>query len=175
MKYEKLFKGVVMDIWQNNYKILDQNNSKIRKELDNLEQERQKIFDLHRKEKYSDQEFLEQKEFIKQKIWHKQTLLQENHLEEFDMEEALDYCFSFVRKTVSTWDALEETDFTKLLQFQKQIFPEKVEFDGKKFGTSKLSLIYKLNQDNSLENSNLVDPRRFELLTSGVQNRRSTK
>jgi hypothetical protein len=42
------------------------------------------------------------------------------------------------------------------VRFQKQVFPEKVTFDGKKFGTTKLSLVYKLNQQNADKKSSLV-------------------
>ena len=34
-------------------------------------------------------------------------------------------------------------------RFQNRVFPEKIEFDGKKFGTKKMSLVYELNQTNA--------------------------
>jgi hypothetical protein len=37
----------------------DENNAKVRAEIGKLEQERQRIFELHRIGKYSDEEFLE--------------------------------------------------------------------------------------------------------------------
>ena len=36
------------------------------------------------------------------------------------------------------------------------IFPEDVTFDGKKFGTNKLALVYGLKQDYDVDSSNLV-------------------
>ncbi len=50
---------------------------------------------------------------------------------------------------------------------KKQIFPEKITFDGEKFGTKELSLIYKMNQQTSADKSNLVTPRRIELRFPG--------
>ena len=41
-------------------------------------------------------------------------------------------------------------------RFQNQVFPEKVEFNGTKFGTKKMSLVYELNQPNADKNSTLV-------------------
>ena len=70
-KYEKLFKSIVMDIWQSNYKKLDENNARVRIEIEKLEQERQKVFDLHRTGKYSDDEFQEQKEITNKKMREK--------------------------------------------------------------------------------------------------------
>lgn len=162
-KYEKIFKAIVMDIWQTNYKKLDENNAKVRAEIEKLEQERQKVFDLHRTGKYSDEEFLEQKEITNNKMYAKRQLLQDNHIEEFNMEEALNYCFSFVRETAKTWIRFKKTNYNHAMRFQKQIFPEKITFDGKKFGNTKLSLVYKMNEENGANKSQLVTPQRIEL------------
>lgn len=173
-RYEKIFKAIVIDIWQSNYKKLDENNAKIRNDMERLEQERQKVFDLHRAGRYTDDEFFEQKEIINKKVYSKRQLLQDNHIEEFNMEEALSHCFSFVRETSKTWIHLKTKNYNHAMRLQNQIFPEKINFNGEKFGTDDLSLIYKMNKEYDGNKSRLVDPRRIELLTSGVQNRRST-
>lgn len=72
------------------------------------------------------------------------------------MEEALNYCFKFVRSTAKTWVRLKKANYARTMQFQKQIFPEKVTFDGKKFGTNKLSLFYKMNKESGIDKSQLV-------------------
>ncbi len=162
-KYEKMFKAIVIDIWQSNYKKLNENNTKVRSELERLEQERLKIFEFHRAGKYSDDEFLEQKDFINKKVYQIQRLLEDSHIEEFNMEEVLSHCFSFVRETAKTWVRLKNTNYPNAMRFQKQIFPEKITFDGEKFGTKKLSLVYKLNEENKFKDSNLVTLQRIEL------------
>lgn len=160
-KHEKLFKAVVADIWQTNYKRLDSENARIRKEIESLEGERQRVFDMHRTGKYSDSEFLEQKNYINLKVTEKKLLLQEKQIEEFNMESALDYCFSFVRDSAKTWvDLATKPEYR--MRFQNQAFPEKIEFDGKKFGTKKMSLVYALNQPNADKNSDLVTLRGIE-------------
>ena len=155
-KYEKMFKAIVVDIWQTNYKKLDENNSRIRTEIDKIENDRQKIFDLHRIGKYSDDEFLEQKEIINKKMYAKRQLLQDNHIEEFDMEEALNYCFKFVRETSKNWVRFKKNNYSHAIRFQKQIFPEKITFDGKKFGNTKLALVYKINEQTGANKSQMV-------------------
>ena len=72
------------------------------------------------------------------------------------MEEALDYCFNFVRDTAQVWLKLAY-DYADRLQFQKKIFKGNVTFDGDEFGTTALSLVYKLNQKNSTRSSLLVE------------------
>ncbi len=155
-KYEKIFKAIVTDIWQANYKKLDENNAKVRIEIERLEQERQKVFDLHRTGKYSDDEFQEQKEITNQKMYAKRQLLQDNHIEEFNMEEALNHCFNFVRETSKNWVRFKKTNYNYAMRFQKQIFPEKITFDGEKFGNTKLGLVYKINQQTGANKSQLV-------------------
>jgi site-specific DNA recombinase len=154
-KNEKLFKAVVMDIWQNNYKRLDADNNKIRREIENLEGERQRIFDMHRSGKYTDEEFLEQKNLVNVRIQESKNLLDEKRIEEFNMDEALEYCFNFIRASGKTWERLADAPALRL-RFQKAAFPEKVTFDGEKFGTKKMSLVYELNQDPHIEKSHLV-------------------
>lgn len=163
-KYEKVFKAIMIDIWKKNYKKFSENSRKITREIESLEQERTKIFDLHRSQIYSDEEFLEQKRVINEKIYHKRQLLQDNYIEEFDMEEALNYCFRFVGESAKVWERMKKARPEQLMRFQKQIFPENITFDGEKFGTKKVSLIYKLNKEFGDDNDNLVTLRGFEPL-----------
>ena len=72
------------------------------------------------------------------------------------MEEALNYCFGFVRETSKTWLRLKKTNHERLVRFQNQVFPENKTFDGKLFGTASLSLIYKMNKENGANKSQLV-------------------
>ncbi|MBI2098843.1 recombinase family protein [Candidatus Uhrbacteria bacterium] len=154
-KFEKIFKAIVIETWQANYKRLDSTNARVRKEMEVLEGERQRVFDLHRIGKYDDIEFIEQKKLVNEKIYAKRNLLNENHVEEFNMEEALSYCFDFVRQSGKTWLELATLPAHRV-RFQKQIFPEKVVFDGAKFGTNKLSLVYEINQQSDADSSQVV-------------------
>ena len=160
VKYENLFKSVMIDIWQSNYKKFDEDNVRTRRDIDGLEQERQKVFDLHRTGVYNDNDFLEQKNVINQKIMEKSQLLHDSRIEEFNMEEALDYCFQFVRNTAETWLRLKK--YENRIRFQNNIFAEKISFDGKKFGNTKLSRIYDLNREYNGKKSHLVTPSGFE-------------
>ena len=73
------------------------------------------------------------------------------------MEEALDFCFRFVSESDKTWIELADLPLHRF-RFQKQLFPEKISFDGEKFGTAKLSPILRLNQENGANKSQLVSP-----------------
>ena len=71
------------------------------------------------------------------------------------MEEALDYCFRFVRHTATTWLALQKNP-EKRLRFQKLIFEESVEFSDEGFGNAKLTPIYALYREYLVNPSSLV-------------------
>ncbi len=163
-RYEKIFKAIIVDNWKENYRKLDQENEKTRKELSALEQARQQIFNFHLSGKYTDDEFSEQKDLIGQKISEKNLLLHERKIEEVNMDIALDYCFRFVRNTAETWSSL---DYRNKLRFQNKIFNSQLLFDGEKFGNTELSLVYSINQDYTGKKSNLVAPRGIEPLFPG--------
>lgn len=155
VRYEKTFRAIMLDIWQSNYKKFDEGNRRLTRELEGLEKERQRVFDIHRNSKYTDEEFEEQKARINEAIQGKRQLIAENHVEEFDMEEALSYCFQFIRDTAATWLRFRTIPEHRL-RFQKNIFPENLIYDGKKFGTPKIATIYELKQQYDGETSNLV-------------------
>ena len=57
---------------------------------------------------------------------------------------------------------LKDTNYERLMRFQNQVFPEKITFDGEKFGTTNLSIVYKMNQENGANKSQLVTLRGIE-------------
>ena len=163
-EYEKLFKMVVLDIWQNSYKKIDEDNTKIRIKIAKLESERQKVFDFHRTGKYTDDDFNEQKNIINQQINQQHTLIQAKREEEFEMEELLDYCFSYIRNSEKSWNRAE---YAEKISLQKLIFAGRVIYDGEKLGTADLRLMYKINQLSLTDKSLIVVPRGVEPLFSG--------
>lgn len=157
LKYENAFKAIVLDIWKNNYKKFDEENARINNEIDALTEQRQRIFDLHREKTYSNEEFIDQKEIINKKISQKRSLIHDKNVAEFNMDEALEYCFGFIRHSADTWMKLAERP-EKRLRFQNLIFEENLPFSGEKFGTAKLTPIYSIYQRYLLNPSQLVPP-----------------
>ena len=159
-RYEKLFKAIVVDIWSKKIKEFDKHNVQLRKEIEQLENDRQEIFNLHRAYKYTDEDFVEQKALTEERITQKRLLINDTWIEEYDINKALEHCFNFVRNTAKTWLS---ADYPTRLRFQKMIFPEgKVQFDGEGFGIAKLSPIYELSREFDGKKSGLVAPSGFE-------------
>lgn len=153
--FEKVFREMVLRYWKENYQGIDRRNGKLRKEIETLERERQQIFDSHRRGIYLDGDFQEQLRLVNQRLTRKHLLLEERAGEAIDMDEALSSCFNFIRDTAQTWKELED-NFPARLQLQRRIFEEKLKFDGRRFGTPRLSLIYQLKQEFSGGESHLA-------------------
>jgi site-specific DNA recombinase len=160
-EYEKAFRAIVLDIWKNNFKKFDGNNEKIRKEIKKLEEERQRIFEFHRTGVYTNAEFIDQKDSICRRIVQKEALLIDKRNQEMNMDEALDYCFSFIRQTAKSWLELK-TEPEKRLRFQKLIFADNIEFCEDHFGTAKLTPIYSIYQQYLVDPSLLLTLRGVE-------------
>lgn len=162
LEYEKAFKAIVIDIWKNNCRGFHENNDKIRKEITDLERQKQRVFDLHQNGVYTDTDFIAQKNIISKKIAQKDTLIHDKRIDEFNMDEALEFCFNEVRNSAKTW--LKYADKPeKRLRFQNLIFQENLPFSGTKFGTAKLTPIYSIYQQYLLNPSTLVTLQRVEL------------
>ncbi len=154
-RYEKILKEIIIDIWKNNYQNVEMENRKIEKEISVSENQLQRVFDLHQSGIYTDKEFLNQKNIVSRKIGQKKLLLHEVNTQDFNIEEALDHCFNIIRNTSKTWIELGKEPEERLC-FQKLIFTENIKFSGEKFGTTGLSLLYKLNQEYGTNKSQLV-------------------
>ena len=122
---------------------------------------------------YDKDEFLERKEGIENTIAATKISLSESRIEQFDIEGALVYATNFISDMGRQW-----FDLSSQLRprFQKLVFPDGISYDKEKgFGTAKLGLIYKLNQQSDSSKSLVVDPGRLELPTSSMPWKRSSQ
>ncbi len=173
-QFEKAFKTIVVDIWKNNYKQFDELKGKIRKEIGELEIRRQNIYELFESGTYTKEEFLAQKDSANRKIVQKEALIFDKQIESLNMDEALEYCFNYIRNTAETWLRLNERP-EKRLRFQNLIFNGNIIFSGEKFGTAKLSPVYEVYREYLINPSALVDRTGIEPVTSSMPWKRSTK
>ncbi len=157
-----LFKSVIMDIWKSNYVAFNEENDKLRQEIKETEKRVESIFDCYERGIYTDAEFLERKNRLNREITEKESRIHENRVEEFDMDEALEYCFNFIRNASTIWKQIKKEP-ELVNSFQKLIFKEKIPFESDRFGNSELATIYKLEKKCGEDKSSLVTSRRIEL------------
>jgi site-specific DNA recombinase len=93
------------------------------------------------------------------------------NVNQIDPNEALAFVEEYLMQPSSIW---KKIDFSSKLKLQRFQFPSGVVFDGEKFGTTEISLVFKAKGVISPFHSTAVDPSGFEPLTSSLQMRRST-
>ncbi len=162
-KYEKLFKAVVLDLWQEKHKQADAENAKLQHEIDKLREDRQRIFDYHRNGTYDDNDFRLQKKIIDDQIDRKYALARKEVDAEFEMNQALEYYFNSIKEASSIW---LRASYEQKIRLQRLILEKPLVFDGEKFGNPELTVVLQQKKTPMPESSSLVAPRGIEPLFS---------
>lgn len=167
-----MFNASVIDYWKEKGVSFAKEVEVYQRKLNMLEEKRTRIFDMREDGSYDKDEFQERKADVENEIMATKISLSEAKIEQFDIEAAVIYATNFIKDLGRQWKDLPHQLQPK---FEKLVFPQGFTYD-KKIGirTPKLGYIYELNRATCTLNETVVDPRRIELLTSGVQNRRST-
>lgn len=144
-------------------------------EIADLVQKKKRVFEMREEGEYSREQSQERVAEIDSKIMAVRISLNESRIEQFDIEATVTYATNFISNLSRVW-----FDLPPHLQprFQKLVLPEGISYHPtKKFGTTKLGLIYELNQktkNSFMTYLKKVDPIGFEPMTSSLQMRRST-
>jgi DNA invertase Pin-like site-specific DNA recombinase len=158
------FKKKVLDYWTNQYININKKNQDLEKQLSELQTEKTQILSLAKKQLISDDDFKEEFDLIKQKITDTQLLLQDTVIEDFDIQEALDFVITFIRQISTYW---AKSDYTKRVKLQGLIFKKNPVFTNPTFATPTLTSLFNTKQYILEQNSTLVALRRVGLRFSG--------
>ena len=113
----------------------------------------------------------EQLELIEKELAETNITLASFEANDVDIDEAFGVAEEYLKHPSLVW---KEAELDKKLKLQWFQFPQGIVFEDKNYETIELASIFKTKDALSASLSTVVDPRRIELLTSGVQNRRST-
>lgn len=155
----KAFKATILDVWKDEYKNLNQDRQNKIKRIEELKEEKLKLIDMKKRDLLPDEDFKEAFDKLKSEIDVREGDLSEVKLEEFNIDEAVDYVFDFIRTLPEYW---EHATFEQQIKVQGLIFAEKPVYDYIKFQTPKLSPILQIKKDLALTNSSLVAPTGIE-------------
>ena len=154
-RFLSILKDTISDLWHEKGNHFKLEVKKQEKTLNMLDAKRKRIFGMREDESYTKEEFQERKEEVEKEITATKILLNENHIEQFNIEEALNHAINFILNFGKQW-----SDFSPQLcsRFQKLVFPEGIPYhQNTGFGTTRLGLIYNLNQQFGDKKSHLVD------------------
>jgi site-specific DNA recombinase len=154
-RFLKVFRAAVLSTLEEMQGNQEQHRLVLARELASLEQERQRIFDFHRRGVYTDDEFRDQMAKSSVAVKQKHLLMKEKVPDRRDVEALLDHCVAIVQRTAESWEEFE-TEPTARLRLQSQVFTGPLEFDGEYFRNSNLSLVYQLNRERQMRKNQLV-------------------
>lgn len=167
-----MLKESTIDLWKEQGVSINKEVDVYERKLKMFEEKRKRIFEMREEGSTTNEEFQERKGEVENDILATKISLSEARIEQFDIETAVTYATDFIKDLARQWNDLPHKLQPK---FQNLIIPEGFVYSKiTGVGTPKLGYIYELNKQTTTKNTSLVDPRRIELLTSGVQNRRST-
>ncbi len=160
-----LFKDVILDVWDEEYKGIKNKNNSVNKQLKALESERQDNYKLAKKDIFDEKTIKEDLAKVESKILAVKLQLNEGLMDEYELGTVIEAGVQFMRNPATTWKSVLLDNKQRI---QKMIFPKGMVFDPiHGFGTSTLSLPFEVLQDAYVENNILVTPRRIELRLPG--------
>ena len=158
-KFLKGFKAVILDVWESEYKKINQERQDRIKRIEGLKQEKLQLIEMKKRDLLPDDDFKEAFNKLNKDIDYQEANLTETKFEEFNLDEAIDYVFTYIKTLPENW---ERATFEQKIQLQGLVFPEKPSYDYIKFQTPKLSPILQTKRELALASSPLVPPRGIE-------------
>jgi site-specific DNA recombinase len=165
-KFLKTFKAVILDVWENKYKEINRSGKNIQEQINSLKEEKIRLIDMKKKDLLPDEDFKEAFVRLNNDITAKQTKLSEAKLEEFDIDEAIDYVFDFIKILPNYWND-KNTTYEQRIKIQGLVFVEKPTYDHFIFQTPKFCPILQTKEDLAQAKSSIVVPRGVEPLLPG--------
>ncbi len=148
-----LFEAIILDVWKNKQAEQIKEEYRLEMELNALSKKKDRIDELMIKGTFDDATYKKKIEEMNSEIIIKRTELNEAKIELNDAEACLNYCKSFLSNLSNLW---VNAPLDLKQRFQSLVFPEGIAFDGEKFGTANISLIFKELSSENIAKSSLV-------------------
>lgn len=145
-EFVEKFKAAVIKKWTEEGKRFEVDVKKYEKELNVLEDQKKRIFEMRESGEYTSEEFQQRKGEIENKITATQISLNESKIEQYDIEAAVSYAMQFISDLQKQWE-----DMSPRLrpQFQKLIFPEGIYYHPETgTRTPKVGMLFELSRQN---------------------------
>lgn len=114
-KFIRTFKATIIDVWEREYKNINENRQKKLKRLEELRPEKTSLIDMKKCDLLPDDDFTEAFNRVKRDIEINEADVCENVFEEFNIDEAVDYVFGFIKSLPEYW---QRTTFEQQIKLQ---------------------------------------------------------
>lgn len=164
-KFLKLFKEVVIDVWETKHANITQEREYYESRLKQFESKKQQLIQMRMNNEITKEEFMSLKDGIENQITSITISRNEAKTDEFDIETGLSYCTQFIADLPRQW---QDMKVEHKVELQHLVFPTGLVYDktaAQFVGTAVLSPIFALNQTHAKSESDLVAGVGFEPTT----------
>ena len=148
------FEKAVMQTWKRKYEEVNADYLRYENQLEPLKKYKDGLVEKNAKGVLPDAEFTEELQRVKSEIEMIELARNESKIDMFELEATMAYCKHFISDLPRQWFDL---GIEGKKRFQKLIFPEGLTYLGNEtLGTSKLSVVFEINQQFKADKSNLV-------------------
>ncbi len=159
-EYLKLFRAVVLDVWNQRQSESILQTSQLRSHLEDLKQKQERLEEVYIYEKSIDRAVYErQRDKLTVDIAAAEMELRDAELAQCNVELVLSFAEHVLSNAGRLWS---EANLDQKQRFQRVLFPQGLPFSNGIFGTAETSLIFNLLQPPAAEKSSLVTPTGFE-------------
>ena len=144
---------------------------RLRKYISDTESKRSSLIQKNLDGVISDNVLKQQLDYVQKALDDAQTALYALPDNTADFEEIVAFAEEYIKQPSVVWNEAKLPIKLKLQRFQ---FPQGLTFENNFFGTKEVVSIFNVKSPFSQDDSTIVDPRRFELLTFALQKHCST-
>ena len=168
----KLFKEVVVDVWETKKKEAGIDIKRTEAKIAKLEEDRGKTIDLLRKGTLTEEEGRLELNRIRKELEFANLEKSEIENDKFNVRTAVDKCVEALKNSHKFWLNLESVEQKQ--RFQKLIFPDGAIYENPGFRTTQMGLLFQLIPNTGGEKTSLVRPGGFEPPTNCLRGNCST-
>jgi site-specific DNA recombinase len=165
------FKKVILDVYQNRFKELNQKQEITKKQIDQLNEEKAKLLELVKRNLLPDEDFKIEYTKVKEQLTDRQLELSEIKTLDFNPTAAVTFVFDFIADLPKFWP---QTTYWQKHKLMGLIFHKKPIYDYKTFTTPKLSHIFQAKTALAGGENAMVGWVGIEPTTNGLKGRCST-
>ena len=159
-----LFGQIILDVWKSRQSVQIKEGQRLDEELKKLREKQDRNDELMIQGIFDEETYKRKSNEIKSEMLTTQMDLSDAKAEINDIEGCIQYCKYFISNIAELWLA---SDHNLKQRFQILVFPQKIYYENKSFGTPVTALIFKYLHSKNCLQSYLVPPRGFEPLSHG--------
>ena len=159
-----LFGQIVLDVWKSRQSVQIKERQRLDEELKKLREKQDRNDELMIQGIFDEETYKRKSNEIKSEMLTTQMDLSDAKAEINDIEGCIQYCKYFISNIAELWLT---SDHNLKQRFQILVFPQKIYYENKSFGTPVTALIFKYLHSKNCLQSYLVPPRGFEPLSHG--------